>query len=167
MKKVLVFLFVAMAFIGLSCKSGPTVSGVIIEGEATPEKIEKALEDIYDAFFAKLDLSDAQIYTVVSGDVLNQITRRFYGDLTDVGNAGSRNGFYFPIIMLASSNAGIVDPDKIEPGMKLTIPNLQKNLANSGSRKAIKDCLNDIAYVYNRRGDSANEKGLVDLANSL
>jgi hypothetical protein len=165
MKKVLVFLFVAMALIGLSCKS--TESGVKIDGEVTQEKVDKAMEDIYDYFFANLNLSGAQSYTVVSGDMLSQITRRFYGDLTGVGTAGSRNGFYFPIIMLASKNAGITDPDRIDPGMKLTIPDLQKNLADPGARKAIKSYLKDIAYVYNKKGDSVTEKGLVDLANSL
>ena len=167
MKKVLVFLFVAMALIGLSCKS--TESGVVIDGEVTQEKVEKALEDIYDYFFANLDLSGAQSYTVKSGDTLSEITRTYYGNLTAVGKAGPRNGFYFPVIMLASSNAGIVDPDKIVPGMKLTIPDLKKNLADPGARKAIKNYLKDIAYVYNKKGKnySETEKGLVDLANSL
>jgi len=167
MKKVLLFLFIAVALIGLSCKSGPTASGVTIEGDVTPEKVNQALEDIYSAYFGKLDLSGAQYYTVERGDTLSQITRKYYGNLTDVGKAGPNNGFYFPVIMLASSNAGIVNPDLIEPGMRLTIPDLKKNLANSGAKKAIKNCISDISYVYNRKGDSATEKGLVDLANSL
>jgi hypothetical protein len=169
MKKVLVILFVMAALIGLSCKSAPTsTSGeVVIEGEVTQEKINQALEKIYDIYFSRLDLTGAQSYTVVSGDSLNQITRRFYGTLTDVGNAGTTNGFYFPILMLASSNAGIVDPDFIEPGMKLTIIDLKKNLANPDARKAIKGCLQDVAYVYNKKGHSATEKGLVELADSL
>jgi hypothetical protein len=68
--------------------------------------------------------------------------------------------------MLASGDA-IVDPDLLEPGMKLTIPDLKKNLANSGSRRAIKDCLKDVSYVYNKKGQSAVERGLVTLADSL
>ena len=165
MKKVLVFLFVAVAFIGLSCQS--TVSGVVIDGEATQEKIDKALEQIYSAFSSKLDLSGADSYTVVSGDTLSGIARKSYGSLTDVGKAGPSNGFYFPIIMLASSNAGISHPDRIEPGMKLVIPDLKKNLDNPGARQAIKDCLNDVSYVYKKQGDSKTEEGLVDLAKSL
>jgi len=165
MKKLLFFLFVAMALIGLSCKT--TESGVIIDGEATEEKVNQALEDIYDYFFAKLDLSGAQSYTVKSGDTLSEITRTYYGSLTNVGKAGPKNGFYFPILMLASSNADIVDPDKIVPGMRLTIPDLNKNLADPGARKAIKNCLKDVAYVYGKKGDSVTEKGLVDLADSL
>jgi hypothetical protein len=171
MKKVLVFLFAAAALIGLSCKSAPVIkptdSEVTIEGEVTQEKVNEALEKIYDIYFNKLDYSGAQSYTVASGDVLNQITRRFYGDLKDVGDAGSRNGFYFPILMLASSNAGIVDPDFIEPGMQLTIPDLKKNLANPVAKKAIKDFLKDVAYIYDKKGHSATEKGLVELSDSL
>jgi len=169
MKKILVFLFVAVALIGLSCKSAPVADGVSIEieGEVTQEKVNEALGKIYSMYYNKLDLSEAQSYTVQKGDTLSQITRNFYGSLTDVGVAGTRNGFYFPILMLASSNAGIVDPDLIEPGMKLTIPDLKKNLANSGARKAIKDCLNDVSYVYNKKGQSATEKGLVALSDSL
>jgi len=166
MKKVLVFLFVAMALIGLSCQSGPTASGASIDGDVTQEKVNQALEQIYDAYFAKLDLSGAQSYTVEKGDTLTQITRRFYGNLADVGKAGPSNGFYFPVIMLAS-NAAIVDPDLIEPGMKLTIIDLKKNLANPGARKAIKNCVKDVSYVYNRKGDSATQQGLETLANSL
>ena len=166
MKKVLVFLFVAVALIGLSCKSGPKASGASIDGDVTQEKVNKALEQIYDAYYSKLDLSGAQSYTVVHGDYLVLITQKYYGDLTGVGKAGTKNGFYFPIIMLASGNI-IVDPDLIEPGMKLTIPDLKKNLANSGSRKAIKNCLKDVSYIYNKKGQSATEKGLVALSDSL
>jgi len=169
MKKVLVILFAMAALIGLSCKSAPTADGesVKIEGEVTQEKIDKAFEQIYSTYSGKLILSDAKTYTVVSGDMLNQIARKFYGDLTNVGNAGTTNGFYFPIIMLASSNAGIAHPDRIEPGMVLTIPDLQKNLANPAAKQAIKDYLKEIAYVYSKQGESATEKGLVALSDSL
>ena len=166
MKKVLVFLVVAVALIGLSCKSGPTASGASIEGDVTQEKVNQALEKIYSTYFGKLDLSGAQNYTVEKGDTLTKITQKYYGGLTDVGTAGSSNGFYFPILMLASGNT-IVDPDLIEPGMKLTIPDLKKNLANSGARKAIKNCIQDVSYVYNKKGQSSVEKGLVTLADSL
>jgi hypothetical protein len=165
-KKLLVLVLIAAALIGLSCKSAPTASGAKIEGDVTQDKVNQALEHIYSAYFNKLDLSGAQIYMVERGDTLSQITRKFYGDLTGVGAAGPNNGFYFPIIMLASDTA-IVDPDLIEPGMILTIQKKKKNLADSGSRKAIKDCIKDVSYVYNRKGQKASEQGLVTLANSL
>jgi hypothetical protein len=68
---------------------------------------------------------------------------------------------------MLASDSNIVDPDRIEPGMKLKIPDLKRNLNNSSSRKAIKDCLNDVAYVYNKKGDISSENGLKTLANSL
>ena len=162
MRKNLLCLFVVVvALAALSCKTGPT-----IEGEVTQQKVNDALSQIYNSYRSKLDLSGAQDYTVESGDTLTQITRKYYGSLADVGSAGPSNGFYFPVIMLAS-DSNIVDPDLIEPGMKLKIPDLQKNLANSTSRKAIKDCLNDVAYVYNKKSDTSTENGLKTLANSL
>ena len=161
MKKILVCLLIAAAIFSLSCKSGPK-----IEGEITQAKVNEALGAIYDKYRGKLDLTGAQDYTVSSGDTLSQITRQHYGSLADVGNAGPNNGFYFPVIMVAS-DSHIVDPDLIEPGMKMKVPDLKKNLANPTARKAIKDCLNDVSYVYNRKGNTATEEGLKALANSL
>jgi len=167
MKKLLICMIIIVAVVGLSCKSAPTKSGAAIEGEVNQDKVNKALDQIYNTYRGKLDISGAQEYTVVSGDTLSQITRKYYGNLTDVGAAGVNNGFYFPVIMLASTASHIVDPDLIEPGMKLVIIDLKKNLANPVSRKAIKDCLSDVAYIYNRKGRSAEEEGLKRLSNSL
>lgn len=166
MKKALVFLFIAAAVFGFSCKSAPTLSGVSIDGEVTQDKVNDALNRIYDTYFSKLDLSGAGEYTIKQGDTLSAITRNFYSSLSGVGTAGQGNGFYFPLLLLASNHA-IVDPDLIEPGMKLVIPDLQKNLANPVSRKAIKDCIKDVSYVYNRKGRSADEQGLIALSDSL
>ena len=167
MRKTLVCLFIAVAFIGLSCQTAPQTSGVTIEGEVTQQKIDDALELIYDTYRGRLDMTGAQDYVVVRGDSLSQIARRFYGNLTDVGQAGASNGFYFPVIMLASEDSHIVDPDLIEPGLILKIPDLTRNLANAGARRAIKDCLIDVAYVYNRKNRPAEEEGLRRLADSL
>jgi phage tail protein X len=165
MKKFVTGLLVCvLAFAALSCKSSP--SGVNIEGEITPEKIDSALEQIYDTYRIKLILDGAQEYTVASGDTLSAITRKHYGSLTGVGVAGPNNGFYFPVIMMAADSE-IVDPDKIEVGMKLKIVDLKKNLDNPESRAAIKDCLNDVAYVYNKKGAAVTEEGLKKLADSL
>jgi len=150
-------------FLLFSCKS---TSAPKIEGDVTQDKVNTALEQIYDTYRSKLDMTGAQDYTVVKGDTLSQITRKYYGSLTDVGEAGPNNGFYFPVIMTASDSK-IVDPDLIEPGMNLKVPDLKKNLANPVARKAIKDCLNDVAYVYNKKGVAVTEDGLKKLANSL
>jgi hypothetical protein len=165
MKKVFIgFLVMLTACAVLSCKS--TSSGVKIEGEVTQEKIDGALDQIYDTYRTQLIMDGAQDYTVASGDTLSAITRKHYGALTDVGDAGPNNGFYFPVIMMAG-DTHIVDPDKIEPGMKLKIVDIKKNLANPASRTAIKDCLNDVAYVYNKKDAAVTEEGLKKLAASL
>jgi hypothetical protein len=165
MKKFNIGLFVVlMAFVVLSCKT--TGSGVAIDGPVTEAKVNSALNQIYDTYRPRLILDGAQDYAVVSGDTLSAITRKYYGSLTDVGTAGPTNGFYFPVIMMAADSE-IVDPDKIEPGMKLKVVDLKKNLANPGARAAIKSCLNDVAYVYNKKGDAATEDGLKKLAASL
>jgi LysM repeat protein len=164
MKKVVTLLVCILAFAALSCKSSP--SGVKLEGEITGEKVDSALDQIYDAYRPHLVMDGAQDYTVAAGDSLSAITRKHYGSLTGVGEAGPNNGFYFPVIMMAADSE-IVDPDKIEPGMKLKIVDLRKNLDNPVSRAAIKDCLNDVAYVYNKKGNTVTEDGLKKLAGSL
>ena len=161
MKRILVVLLLVAAIIGISCKTGP-----LIEGEVTQAKVNETLSQIYNQYRGKLDMTGAQEYEIKSGDTLTQITQRYYGGLTDVGKAGASNGFYFPVIMLAS-DTNIVDPDFIEPGMKLKIPDLKRNLTASSSRKAIKDCLMDVAYVYNRKGNRLTEEGLKELSGSL
>jgi LysM repeat protein len=167
MKKIsIAFLVVLTTLFALSCKTTPTAAPPKIEGEVTQEKVNTALEQIYDTYRTKLDFTGAQDYTVKSGDSLSQITRTYYSSLTGVGEAGPSNGFYFPVIMLAS-DSNIVDPDLIEPGMKLKIVDIQKNLSNPVSKQAIKDCLNDVAYVYNKKGVTVTEEGLKKLANSL
>jgi hypothetical protein len=110
----------------------------MIQDELQQEELELSFERIYGEYKANLDLEGAETYTVVDGDRLSAITRIKYG-------AG--NGYYFPLIMLASSDV-VQDPDLIEPGMTLTIPVLQKNIDNPDSRKMVKDFLYDIADVY-------------------
>ena len=111
-------------------------------------------------------MSDAAEYTIVFGDFLSEITRTFYGHLTDVGPAGRRNGFYYPLLMLASEDQ-VKDPDLIFPGTKLKIPDLKKNLANPNSRRAIKDILIQTAIMYGNKRLADEEEGLRRLADSL
>jgi hypothetical protein len=165
MKKFSALLLVLLAvFLAFSCAS--TGSGAVEDVPYTPEEANKDLDKIYDTYRGSLDMTGAQDYTVVKGDTLSQITRKYYGNLTSVGEAGDHNGFYFPVIMLAS-DSHIADPDLIEPNMKLKIVDLKRNLDNPSSRKAIKDCLNEVAVVYNKKDKPAEEAGLKKLANSL
>jgi hypothetical protein len=167
MRKLLFCLLIAVVFAGLSCKTAPAEKESGIEGDLTQQQIDNALKQIYGAYLAKLDMSGSQDYTVVWGDTLSKITRRYYGGLTNVGEAGSLNGFYFPVIMLASPDSQIVDPDMIYPGLKLKIIDLEKNLANPTAHQAIKDSLIEIAHVYQTKNKLAEEAGLIKLSNSL
>ena len=166
MKRLFIIMLAATALFNFSCKSEPGTAHPNIEGEVTQAKVNEALNQIYDTYRNRLDMTDVQDYTVARGDTLSQITRKYYGGLTGIGDAGPNNGFYFPVIMMAS-DSNIVDPDLIEPGMELKIVDLKRNLDNPVSRKAIKDCLIDVAYVYNKKGVQASEDGLKKLAASL
>ncbi|MDR1058463.1 MAG: LysM peptidoglycan-binding domain-containing protein [Treponema sp.] len=151
MRKFTPAAFFALAvFLILSCASGPS------SPEGTPEP-EDELKKIYQEYRSSLILEGAGNYEVVRGDTLAAITKRHYGN---------ENGYYFPIIMMASSDV-VADPDLIEPGMKLIIPDLKKNLDAPSSRRDIKSCLADIANVYRSKGDSYTETRLNNLADSL
>ena len=121
-----------------------------------PKTIEEALKSVYDRYYNDLILEGASTYTVVSGDTLSAISRSKYDN----------NGFYFPVIMLASKDV-VIDPDKIEPGMVLTIPDLQRNLDSPRARANIKSFLGEIAKIEDDRSRSQTAQGLRDLANSL
>ena len=116
---------------------------------------EAAFEKIYNQYKGDLILEGAKTYVVVSGDTLSDISRASYN-----------NGFYFPLIMLASSKV-VLDPDRIRPGMELTIPDLQRNLDDSGAKGKIKSFLGEIAKLYDNRSRPADADGLRKLASTL
>jgi hypothetical protein len=71
--------------------------------------------------------------------------------------------------MLASKIDGI-DPDLIEIGMELTIPNLETNLADPGARAEIKKFLADMARLYqstDRRWSQELYENLMYTSNAL
>jgi len=102
------------------------------------EYAQEKIKDLYDVN-SGLDYTGAVTYTVKKGDTLSKISWRVYND-----------GFYYPVIMLASKGV-VVNPDKIEPGMELTIPDLEINKANVNCRKSIKNCLNGLADLEKAR----------------
>jgi hypothetical protein len=126
---------------------------------ADPDALEETVFDsIYDKYEDRLILTGSEKYVVQSGDTLSQITRNQYGPA---------NGLYFPLIMLASSDI-VSDPDLIEPGMELTVPDLQRNLDNINARQALKEFLQEIAGVYERKGAyDTTRRGLLELSSSL
>ena len=135
------------AFMVLSCASQRALT--------TQQDVDNAFQRIYNQYRGDLILDGAGTYTVVSGDTLSAISRESY-----------HNGFYFPIIMLASSEV-VLDPDQITPGMELTIPDLQKNLDDARAKGRLKSYLGEIASIYDRRSRPADAAGLRDLAASL
>jgi hypothetical protein len=93
------------------------------------------------AYTEGIILDGAGNYTVVQGDTLADIAARQYGG----GNA-----YYFPLIRLA--NAGVVsDPDVIEVGTNLVIPNLQPNINSDGAKTAMRSDMLSIAQQYDRQ----------------
>lgn len=150
MKKVFIILFSALLiFLFVSCKATPT--------SMTQEDVNAALGEVYGKYQDSLILDGARSYTVVLGDTLSAITRRSYP---------SDSGFFFPVIMLASNHV-VLDPDLIEPGMRLVIPDLRANLNNAAAKQEIKLYLLEIADVYARKGDTRSEKGLRNLSATL
>ena len=119
---------------------------------ATPPR---DVEAVYEQYAGDLILEGARRYTVVSGDTLVRIARNSYG-----------NGFYYPIIMMASRDV-VQDPDRLRPGMVLTIPDIEANINNPGARVSIRNFLFDIAIIEDQRNRRDTANGLRDIANSL
>jgi hypothetical protein len=133
MKKILMVMALTLSImVVMGCKSAPT---------------DKDYVKVYDNNTA-LILDGAREYTVKQGDTLSEIARHETG-----------NGFYYPIIMLASRGV-VVNPDKITPNMKLTIPNIAKNKADENARKSMKNCLNGFANIEKSK-DKPNQ-GLIN-----
>jgi len=124
--------------------------------KTAPKSAEEAFKNIYERYYADLILDGAETYTVQSGDTLAHIAR----------SSEYNSGFYYPIIMLASKDV-VLDPDKIEVGMELIIPDLQKNLDNPRSRASIKKFLGEVAKIEDDRERAETANGLRNLAASI
>jgi LysM repeat protein len=133
MKKILMAAALILSIMVVTgCKSAPT---------------DKDYVKVYDNS-TSLILDGAKEYTVKHGDTLSEIARKETG-----------NGFYYPVIMLASRGV-VVNPDKIAPNMKLTIPDIAKNKDNEDARKSMKNCLLGFANIEKSK-DKPNQ-GLID-----
>jgi hypothetical protein len=144
-KKVLFISAAALVLMSvLACKS-----------TTKAQKVENAFKIAYERHYDDLILDGAYTRIVRSGDTLAAISREAYS-----------NGLYFPVIMLASKDV-VIDPDKIEPGMELVIPDLQRNLNDSRARASIKNFLKEIAAVEDLRERHGDAKSLRELSDSL
>lgn len=116
-----------------------------------------SFDTVYVEFRRELDLTGAKSYKVVKGDTLSKITKNYYGE---------EYGYYFPMIMGASSNV-VTHPDKIVPGMVLTIPDRKRNVSNPLIRRNIKKQFLRVASIYRREGNAFVADKLVETANGL
>ena len=152
MKKIItVILAMALVFGVVSCASSAS---------ASQDTINKAFSAVYQKYRNKIIMDNALIHEVKPGDTLTSIAKDRYG---------SDNGYYFPLIMLASSEV-ILDPDLIQPGMKLTIPDLMRNKNDMQASKAMKDYFYEIADVYKYKKTAEAKKtreAIIKLANAL
>jgi hypothetical protein len=133
-KVVLTAALIISVMLAVSCKSDP-------------KDMDERYRNLYDANTG-LDLTGAGAYTVKDGDTLSAISKNAYND-----------GFYYPVIMLASRGV-VINPDKIKPGMELTIPDLERNKADNNGRKSMKNCLNGFAKIEKTRPNP--NQGLID-----
>ena len=98
--------------------STAVVSG-LVDDQAEREKVVLAVGNVIgiarvdDRLEAKKKAPEAQMHTVVAGDTLSKIAKKYYG------NAGK-----YPLIFEANQPM-LKDPDKIYPGQVLRIPPLE------------------------------------------
>lgn len=94
-----------------------TISG-IAHDQATREKVilvvgnSEGIATVDDKMTVENVEPEAQFHTVVSGDTLGKIAKKFYG-----------NAMKYPVIFEANKPM-LTDPDKIYPGQVLRIPGL-------------------------------------------
>jgi hypothetical protein len=149
MKKFMFIAVLAVTAMIVSCAGGGPIT--------TQEEADKAFEQIYAQYHDSLILTGAKSYTVIGGDTLSAITRKNYGN---------DNGYYFPLVMLASRDV-VLDPDLIEPGMQLTIPDLQRNLNDQKARAELKKFLKDVSNIYDRKDQPTTRDRLAALSEGL
>jgi LysM repeat protein len=102
----------------------------VVEESTTPQPFEHK----------ELVLDNATNHRVVKGETLSIIAAKIYG---------KRNMYYFPLIMLA--NPKISNPDEIESGTILVIPNLQLNLNSAGAKALLKAEMLSTSNFYNKK----------------
>lgn len=149
MKKISLVLMALVAAVSMiACTSVSTMD----PGAAKPKsqkEINKSFEKVYTNYYSSLVLKDAKSYTVKKGDTLTSITKTFYAGKDE-------NGYYFPLIMLASHNV-VADPELITPGMNLTIPDFDANINDKEVAKKLSPYFKDLAGVYKEKATPAAE----------
>lgn len=151
MKKISVILLAMMAaFVMSACTSVAQMQ----------EAINESFSKVYNTYADALVLDGAETYEVQSGDRLTSIAKSHYGD---------DKGYYFPLIMLASNDV-VKDPEFIQPGMQLTIPNFDANINNPEVAKSLSPYFKDLAGVYKQKKTEAApdiRQHLLEIADEL
>ncbi|GHV75225.1 hypothetical protein AGMMS49942_00460 [Spirochaetia bacterium] len=166
-KHVLLTALIAAVLLG-ACKSAPAPV------EDHQEEMNLSFDNVYNKYEDRLILEGAADYVVKADDWLTKIARRFYGNGKPFGVP---DAYFFPLIMLASNDV-VKDPDLIEVGMKLTIPDLPRNLDNPDARQMMREFFTDIAGIYEEKARDARRpigkqqaddtrQSLLDLAQGL
>lgn len=161
----LFFPLLAAGLLLVSCASTPPDGSAGGESRSASsqdnqEEINQAFEKAYQDYGQLLIMEGAEKYQVRYGDTLSSIAKDFYG---------KDNGYYFPLIMLASSQT-VLDPDLIEPGMSLTVPDLQRNLQDSAVRDGLRPFFKEISEVYRNKQNATagrTRQELLNIAGSL
>ncbi|MDR0553951.1 MAG: LysM peptidoglycan-binding domain-containing protein [Treponema sp.] len=153
MRKLFLFSIVLLSmFWVVSCKTTPPAPPPPVEEPEVSDEYNSAFSEVYGKYRKYLDLEGAQTYIVQKGDTLVRITTEFYS---------RDNRWYFPLIMMASYEV-VEDPDLLEPGMELTIPDLQRNLASDTAHGMLKQFLLEIADVYENKAADKEAAGSYD-----
>jgi len=148
MKKILGL--VLIAFVTLALVACPPPKPPPVKNELPPPPPPPPVE-------VGLVLDGAGNYTVVAGDTLADIAASRYG--------GS-NMYFFPLIRLANASA-VPNPDVIEVGTNLVIPQLQRNLDSAGANALIRADMLNIAAQYERQEKPRAAATLRNLATRL
>ncbi|GMO58394.1 MAG: hypothetical protein Ta2A_03880 [Treponemataceae bacterium] len=150
MNKKIVFILILVLIITLiSCKSVP-------EPYIPPPPLTQSVEPPKPVPVG-LILDGAQEYVVAERDTLSLIAKKFYND----GKVGLK-GYYFPIIRYASDGVAS-NPDVIEPGEVLVIPNIDINLNDEIGRAKMYEILSEAVDFYDARGDEWTSHRLHEL----
>ncbi|MBP5603757.1 MAG: LysM peptidoglycan-binding domain-containing protein [Treponema sp.] len=116
------------------------VVGLVLAGCKTTkdqDAVNESFKKVYSNYSGIVNLDGAENYTVAEGDTLTSIAKAKYGP---------SNGYYFPLIMVASKN--VSDPELISPGATLVIPDYNANINDKAQAAKLKPYFKDIAGVY-------------------